>query len=131
MKRLVVPRALLTFALLVALPAIARAANPPSANAGGVTIDLKTQLEKGLRARRPVEFAYIDEIIALVESGQLDEQLVTTTFVWARKQPTRQLQYFQFALQARAKNLKIKLPDLRKQAVGIGGSGGEAGVTTQ
>ena len=107
------------------------AAEPAAVAAGGVTgLDLKTQLQKGLRARRPVEFEYINEIIALVESGELPKPLVTTTFVWARKQPTRQLQYFQFALQTRAKGLDVKLPDLRKQAVGISSNGGEHGVTT-
>lgn len=104
---------------------------PPPVDAGGVTgLDLKTQLEKGLKARRPVEFAYINQIIKLVETGQLPRTMVTTTFVWASKQPTRQLQYFQFALQTRAKRLPVKLPDLRKQAVGISGAGGEHGVTT-
>jgi hypothetical protein len=107
------------------------AAEPTAVAAGGVTgLDLKTQLQKGLRARRPVEFEYINEIIALVESGELPKPLVTTTFVWARKQPARQLQYFQFALQTRAKGLNVKLPDLRKQAVGISSNGGEHGVTT-
>ena len=107
------------------------AVDPPAVAAGGVTgLDLKTQLEKGLRARRPVEFEYLNEIVRLVEVGQLPRTLVTTTFVWARKQPTRQLQYFQFALQTRAKGLPVKLPDLRKQAVGISGNGGEHGVTT-
>jgi hypothetical protein len=107
------------------------AAEPAAVAAGGVTgLDLKTQLQKGLRARRPVEFEYINEIIALVEKGDLPKPLVTTTFVWARKQPTRQLQYFQFALQTRAKGLDVTLPDLRKQAVGIGSNGGEHGVTT-
>jgi hypothetical protein len=107
------------------------AVEPPAVAAGGVTgLDLKTQLEKGLRARRPVEFEYISEIVGLVETGELPRNLVTTTFVWARKQPTRQLQYFQFALQTRAKGLPVKLPDLRKQAVGISSNGGEHGVTT-
>jgi hypothetical protein len=109
----------------------ARAVEPPPVDAGGVTgLDLKTQLEKGLRARRPVEFEYIKEIVRLVETNKLPRTMVTTTFVWARKQPTRQLQYFQFALQTRAKNLPVKLPDLRKQAVGISSNGGEHGVTT-
>ncbi len=109
-----------------------RAADPGAVvAAGGVTgLDLKTQLQKGLRARRPVEFEYIDEIIALVDSGDLPRPLVTTTFVWARKLPARRLQYFQFALQTRAKGLAVQLPDLRKQAVGIGSNGGEHGVTT-
>jgi len=123
----------LLLAILACLIACDRSAavDPSPVDAGGVKgLDLKTQLEKGLRARRPVEFQYISEIIQLVESGDLPRTLVTTTFVWARKQPTRQLQYFQFALQTRAKGLPVKLPDLRKQAVGIGGNGGQLGVDT-
>ena len=122
---------LLSAIVCLLLGNVVRAAEPAAVAAGGVTgLDLRTQLQKGLRARRPVEFEYINEIIALVESGKLPKPLVTTTFVWARKQPTRQLQYFQFALQTRAKGLDVKLPDLRKQAVGIGSNGGEHGVTT-
>ncbi len=119
----------LGLAVCVATGSPSWAANPKSINAGGVTIDLKSQLEKGLKARRPVEFAYINQIIKLVESGKLPRSLVTSTFVWARKKPSRQLQYFQFALAARAKNLNVQLPDLRKQAVGINTNGGEHGVT--
>jgi len=102
---------------------------PPSINGGGVSkLDLKSQLQKGLLARRPVEFEYIDQIIQLVEDGELPRELVTSTFVWARKKPSRRLQYFQFALQARARNLDVELPDLRLQAVGISGNGGQHGV---
>ena len=55
---------------------VLRAAEPSAVAAGGVTgLDLKTQLQKGLRARRPVEFEYINEIIALVESGELPKPL--------------------------------------------------------
>ncbi|MEX2115105.1 MAG: hypothetical protein WD845_18060 [Pirellulales bacterium] len=110
----------LVLGLAVALPA--SAASPPPVDAGGVQgLDLKTQLQKGLRARRKVEFQYIDEIITLVEAGTLPRELVTTTFVWSIRQPSRQLQYFQFALQARvrAAKLNVDMPDLRKQAVGV------------
>ncbi len=101
---------------------------PPSVNGGGVSnLDLKGQLEKGLKARRPIEFAYIAQIVALVESGELPRSLVTSTYGWARQRPDRRLQYFQFALQARAKNLNVQLPDLRAQAVGISGNGGQHG----
>ncbi len=104
------------------------ASPPPPVSAGGVTgLDLQTQLEKGLRARRPVEFAYIAQIIKLVESGALPRDLVVSTFGWARGRSTRQLQYFQFALQARAKGLNVQLPDLRQQAVGISNNGGQHG----
>ncbi len=107
----------------------ALAASPPKPiDDGGVSkLDLKTQLEKGLKARRPVEFAYIAQIVKLVEDGDLPRSLVTSTFGWARKKQNRQLQYFQFALQARAKHLDVRLPDLSKQAVGIGSNGGRHG----
>jgi hypothetical protein len=102
----------------------------PAVAAGGVAgLDLQTQLEKGLLARRPVEFDYIQQIVTLVEAGQLPREMVTTTFVWARKRPSRQLQYFQFALATRARKLPVVLPDLRQQAVGISSNGGQNGVT--
>src|SRR4051812_2621522 len=88
---------------LILLAQTARADGPqPAVQGGGVTgLDLKTQLEKGLLARRPVEFQYIQQIVTLVEAGQLPRDMVTTTFVWARKKPTRKLQYFQLALATR------------------------------
>jgi hypothetical protein len=119
------------FALCVSLAHAALAADPPPIDAGGVQgLTLKTQLEKGLKARRPVEFAYIDQIIQLVEQGALPRSMVTSTYLWAQRRSSRQLQYFQFALAARAKHLNVKLPDLREQAVGISASGGEHGVNT-
>jgi len=100
----------------------------PAISSGGVSnLDLQSQLEKGLKARRPVEFAYLHQIVVLVESGQLPRTLVISTFGRARQRPDRQLQYFQFALQARAKGLGIQLPSLQNQAVGIGSNGGQHG----
>ena len=118
-------RLLLAAVLAVATCHAVLAAEPkPIANGGVTGLDLKTQLEKGLKARRPVEFQYIDQINKLVEDGKLPRKLVASTFVRARNQPTRQLQYFQFALQARTKKLGVKLPDLRNQAVGTNTNGG-------
>ncbi len=91
-------------------------------------LNIKTQLQIGLRARRPVEFKYIDEIVKLIDDGKLPRQLVLTTFLAAQRQPTRQLQYFQFALLARTQHLDVRLPDLRLQAVGIGSNFGKNGV---
>jgi hypothetical protein len=94
---------------------------PPALSGGGVSdLDLQGQLEKGLKARRPVEFAYIAQIITLVEDGDLPRELVDSTFVWARKKRTKRLQYFQFALQARAAKLGYNTPDLSNQGVGLG-----------
>jgi hypothetical protein len=121
-------RCLMLASMLTVVCTTTHAAEPKPITGGGVTgLDLKTQLEKGLKARRPVEFEYIAQINSMVEDGSLPRSLVTSTFGWARHKPTRQLQYFQFALQARAKNLNVKLPDLRKQAVGINTNGGENG----
>ncbi len=121
---LILPAALLVCGL-------ATAASPPPVDGGGVVgLTLRTQLEKGLRVRRPVEFAYVDQIIKLVEEGKLPRRLVTTTFMWAQRKEWRQLQYFQFALQVRARRLPVKLPDLRKLAVGISNNGGSHGVNT-
>jgi hypothetical protein len=103
-------------------------AQSPAMTGGGVSgLDLQSQLEKGLKARRPVEFAYIHQIVGLVESGKLPRSLVTSTFGRARQKQDRQLQYFQFALQARAKGLGVTLPSLKDQAVGISSNGGQHG----
>ena len=108
-----------------------QAAGPLPFEGGGVTgLNLKTQLQKGLKARRPVEFQYIDQIVELVDKGKLPRKLVVTTYLAAQRQPRRELQYFQLALEARARGLHVKLPDLRLQAVGISGNGGTHGVNT-
>ena len=98
------------------------AVDPPSVNAGGVTgLDLQTQLEKGLKARHPVEFAYIAQIIALVEAGELPESLVTSTFIWAASQAEPAIAVLPVRVQARATGLNVTLPDLRQQSVGLVG----------
>ena len=110
--------ALASWALMVA----ALRADDPVVGAGGLSskLDYTSQLNMGLKARRPVEFAYIQQVVALVDDGELPKELVDTTFVWAYKKPTRRLQYFQFALRARANQLGYPTPDLSNQAVGNG-----------
>src|SRR5262249_6913065 len=76
-------------------------------------LDLKQQLEKGLKARRPVEFEYVAQVITLVENGTLPRALVDSTFGYARRQP-RPLQYFEFALQYRAKKAGIDVPVIER-----------------
>ncbi len=118
-------------AVLVGGVVTAASPPPPAFDAGGVMgLDLETQLQKGLRARRPVEFEYIRQIVELVKDGKLPYQMVVTTFGRARFQRKQQLQYFQLALQARTQGLGIKMPDLNNQAVGISGDGGAHGVNT-
>ena len=71
-------------------------------------IDLKTQLETGLRARRPAEFAFIANVVALVDQGRLSRKLVQETFDWARKKRVRYPYiYFERALQIRAARVGV------------------------
>jgi hypothetical protein len=71
-------------------------------------LTLRQTLAMGLKARRPVEFRYVDRIASLVRTGALSESMVKSTFIWARKQPGRQLQKFDIALRERAKKKGIR-----------------------
>ncbi len=82
-------------------------AQSPKPLAPGRVIDLRDMLTTGLKCRRPVEFAYIDGIVALVDAGVLPESLVRSTFAYARKRRPYPLVYFQQALRRRAKKLGI------------------------
>ncbi|MEZ6100328.1 MAG: hypothetical protein R3E01_15270 [Pirellulaceae bacterium] len=73
-------------------------------------VTLQEQLESGLRARRPQEFAYIKRIVTLVEQGVLPRKLVLETFDWARQKHRKYpLPYFQFGLRKRAELLGINI----------------------
>ena len=72
--------------------------------------DLKDQLEKGLKARRPAELAFIAHVVVLVETNKLPLPLVKSVFQWARKRGAKTnypFPYFERALRIRAKKLGI------------------------
>jgi hypothetical protein len=76
------------------------------------TANLKDQLEKGLKARRPEEFAFIAKVVSRVENDTLPRSLVDSTFLWARKKGTgriRPYQYFESGLKLRAKRIGVSL----------------------
>ena len=75
----------------------------------GRTISLRDMLNTGLKARRPEEFAYIEMVVGLVESGVLPESLVRSTFAYARKKRPYPLVYFRSALRVRAKKKGINV----------------------
>lgn len=85
--------------------------------AGGVAIGqekltptLKETLEKGLKCRRQVEFAFVAQVVTLVDNSQLPQDVVLGTFSWARKQREDiPFPYFQFALRERAKKYGVSL----------------------
>jgi hypothetical protein len=103
--------------LLIAAPwsafSVGQSPKVPPSIGNTKLLDMKGQLEKGLKARRPVEFEYISNVVTMVENGTLPRTLVDTTFGYARKQ-RRPLQYFEFALQVRAKKAGIDVPTIEK-----------------
>ena len=77
--------------------------------------DLKLQLEKGLRARRPVEFEFVELVVQMVANETLPLDLVKSTFLWARKKALTTpypFPYFETALRVRAAKQGIAIPKL-------------------
>lgn len=76
----------------------------------GRVASLNDQLKSGLKARRDVEFRFIDQVVKLVESRKLPVKLVVETFQYARQKPTKYpFQYFQRALVLRAARIGVTL----------------------
>ena len=80
----------------------------PAGPVAGVA-DLQTQLQSGLRARLPQEFAFIRRVVAMVKADQLPLDLVMSAFQWARHKKPYPFPYFERALRTRAAKLGIKI----------------------
>lgn len=76
---------------------------------GAKIASLQDQLEKGLKARLPREFAFIDRVVSMVEANQLPYDLVQSTFLWARVKRPYPFPYFEAGLRTRAARLGIKI----------------------
>ena len=80
-------------------------------------ISLRDRLVVGLRARLKTEVAFVDLVVARVQSGDLPQRIVDQTFFWARSRAgalrngrtRRPIIYFQPAMRARAKRLGVDL----------------------
>jgi len=78
----------------------------PALGSGGLpkSFDLKKQLELGLKARRPSDFAYIAKVVSRVENGTLPRTVVDQAFMYARgRHKEYPIVYFQFSLKELAK----------------------------
>lgn len=84
-------------------------ASLPGESVGVFTADLKDRLEKDLKARRPVEFAFIARVIELVEADLLPLSLVDRCYLWARRQSTFPFQHFQRAVEIQAKQIGVSI----------------------
>ncbi len=77
------------------------------------TPNLKSQLENGLKARFPAEFAFIHTVVTMVENNQLPLDLVQSTFLWVRKNKYHKkymVPYFERLLRSRAAERGITIP---------------------
>jgi hypothetical protein len=70
---------------------------------------LKDTLNAGLKARLPEEFAFVDRVVRMVDHGKLPLDMVQTTFLWARRKPIHQFQYFEHGLRMRAEEAGVRL----------------------
>lgn len=89
------------------------ARTPPAPTAAPRTdgvADLHDTLVNGLRATRPEEIAWLDQVVAKVQENRLPLPLVLSTFKWARnRHPSYPFPYFKRGLKVRAARLGIPL----------------------
>lgn len=101
--RLFIAVLLLGFAPL----ATPRAAEPTTV---GKVTSLADRLKTGLKARRPEETEFIDEVAHLVRTGKLPAKLVDSTYLWAiQRQRKYPYPLFERALRIQADRLGVGL----------------------
>ena len=77
---------------------------------GAEVISLEDQLKTGLKARRPEETEFIEEVARLVNTGKLPRKLVDSTFMWAlRRRTNYPFPAFERALRLQADQLNVDL----------------------
>ena len=77
---------------------------------GAEVISLEDQLKTGLRARRPEETEFIEDVARLVNTGKLPRKLVDSTFIWAlRRRTNYPFPAFERALRLQADQLGVDL----------------------
>jgi hypothetical protein len=93
----------------LAVPPNSHVSDQPIAPGGP---DLKTTLEKGLLARRPVELEFIKRVVWLVNHGKIPISVVETNFLYARRKGPYPMPYFMKTMEIRAQQLgvEIKIP---------------------
>jgi hypothetical protein len=75
------------------------------------TVELKDQLYYGLRLWLPEQQAFVDDIVARVDAGELPRSMVNVVFVWSRKRrPKTPYPYFELAMRLLAEKRGVILP---------------------
>lgn len=108
-KGVSVARRVAVVVLIGALLAPWAAVPRPSAH-GAEVANLKDTLEKGLKARFPGDFQFIQKVVQMVQLNQLPLDMVLGTFHWVRTEKAHKkykVPYFAKALRSRAKKKGI------------------------
>lgn len=92
-----------------ASPAQTSRKGPTPGQGGRTEPTLQETLEKGLKVRRPQDFAFIARVIQLVKTGVLPERMVRSTFLWARRKIHREFQFFERAITLRAAKRGVRI----------------------
>jgi hypothetical protein len=93
---------------IVVMLALLSAARAYADDSGPFPLDADT-MRAALRTATPEENGFIDYVIKRVNKGTLPQDMVESTFLWARKKPQRKFQYFKQGLIVRARDAGIKL----------------------
>lgn len=101
-------RPLLAVLLLGLAPAaFVHAAEPAKV---GTVLGLEDRLKTGLKARRPEENAFLEEVARLVRSGELPVKLVDSTYLWAlQRQQKYPYPLFERAIRIQASRIGVDL----------------------
>jgi len=69
------------------------------------------QIKAALHTTNDIEHGFVDGTVAMVHAKTLPRDIFTSCFIWARKKPRYQIQYFKQALTLRAAEIGIDLKD--------------------
>jgi hypothetical protein len=74
-------------------------------------VELKDQLYFGLRTFRPDQQAFLDQVVAKVDNGEISRAMVNVIYVWARKRnPKVPFPYFEIAMRLLAEKRGVTFP---------------------
>lgn len=87
----------------------ARRAHAIEPNDSATTAPLADRLKAGLKARRPEETSFLEEVAHLVDTGALPRKLVDSTSMWAiRRRQDYPFPAFERALRLQADRLGVE-----------------------
>ena len=74
------------------------------------TVELRIQLQNGLRVFLPEQQAFLDSVLAAVDSGQLPRAMVNLVYVWSlRRNRKIPFPYFEILMRALAERRGVTL----------------------